>query len=547
MITISAYTAAHSIEAEKEEALAASFAALSPLVEDLFMRERPETVLEIGGLGLRYCRLFAECQRRLGVDGGKIHRLDPAPNGAWDKAALAELDSLGVYDFIFVPMLPEGMGRDEALAFFSVLQRHVAKQALFVTPEYVPGASPPKRAFNPLTFKGFEFSYWMHGLEGGNWQFYSFYKKTDYEPMPMDDAIDREIETDRKLRLAFVMPHQGLNGGLKALLYQMRRLSRRGHAVKAYLRSSYATRVIPSWSELRDEDLSEQVIVPQDASYLDYIKDVDSIVVGWMELLPQFLSASVPVVLWEQGYEYLYGDYREQIDSSYGFRHHMASLYRLPVHILSVSPLISEILKARFNRKTGVFLPYVDTSLYFPWQKNDEYPPVLLVGNPNNAFKGFDIAFEVLRSAWDKGARFTVWWAFQEWPEARETPFEVKNYYMLTQESLALLYRFAYVFLFTSHYEACPLPPMEAMSSGTAVLATDNGGIRTYAVPSVNCLMCEQGDIDGMANNLVALLEDPELRGRLGAEGRKTALEFSSERVTEGIEKTLKSIAFAGL
>jgi glycosyltransferase involved in cell wall biosynthesis len=437
------------------------------------------------------------------------------------------------------------MPREEAAAFFTKLQRHVTKQALFMTPEYAPDVSPPKREFHPLTFKGLDFSYWMYTFEEGNWQFYSFYKKTDYEPMAIDSITGIEVNTDKKLRLAFIVPHQGLNGGLKALLYQMRRLHRRGHTVKAYLRSNHATRVIPSWSEMRDEDISEQIIVPEGAAYLEAIKDVDVIIVGWLELVPQFTGANVPVVLWEQGYEYLYGDYREQIDTSYQFRHFMAEIYRLPIHILSVSPFISEILRERYNRKTSVFLPYIDTELYFPWQKNDEFPPVLLVGNPNHKLKGFDIAFKVLRSAWDKGARFTVWWAFQEWPQEMETPFEIKHYYMLTQESLALLYRFAYVFLFTSYYEACPLPPLEAMSSGTAVLAADNGGIRTYAKPGENCLLCEQGDIDGMAERLKTLIEDPELRGKLGAEGRKTVLDFSSDRVTEDIEKTLMSIAFA--
>jgi glycosyltransferase involved in cell wall biosynthesis len=115
---------------------------------------------------------------------------------------------------------------------------------------------------------------------------------------------------------------------------------------------------------------------------------------------------------------------------------------------------------------------------------------------------------------------------------------------MLTRSSLALLYRFAYVYMSTSLYESCPLPPLEAMSSGTAVLATDNGGIRTYAKPGENCVLCEQGDLEGMTNKLIALLNDPAERQRLAEAGRQTALGFSADAITDQIERTLAAIAF---
>ncbi len=509
------------------------------IVEDVVMREKPAAILEIGDYNTSCGELFESCQKKLGIAGGIIDRLSLKPG------TLANVDALGVYDFIFIPGLPYGTTREEALALLIKLQHHVTKQILFVTPEYIPGQNPPKREYHPIAFTGFDFSYWMFKSPQGNWQFYSIFKKQNFEAMPIDYMAGREVKTDRKMRIAFIMPHRGVTGGLIALLHQMRRLHQRGHTVKAYFRSDNCPRVIPDWSELRDEDISEQIIVPESAVYLDYIKDVDVIFIGWLDLVPQFLNASVPVVLWEQGYEYLYGDYGKLKDSSYGFRHHMTEIYRMPVHLLSVSPILSEILRARYNRKSAVFPPCVDTDFFFPWTKNDELPPVLLVGHPKLDFKGFDFAFEVLKNAWNKGARFTVWWAYQVEPERREMPFPVNYYYMLTRDSLALLYRFAYVFMSSSLYESCPLPPLEAMASGTAVLATDNGGIRTYAAPGENCLLCEQGDIEGMSERLIELLDDPELRRKLGEEGRKTALEFSADNATDSIEKTLRSIAFA--
>ncbi len=519
--------------------MTSNFERLSPVVEDMVMREKPAAILEIGDYNTRYGELFESCQKRLQITGGAIDRLSLRPG------TLDNIDALGVYDFIFIHGLPERVPREEAMALLLKLRNHVAKQILIVTPEYLPGKTPPKREFHPIALTGLDFSYWMFKSAKGNWQFYSIFKKQGFEAMPMDDIAFKEVKTDRKMKIAFILPHRRVTGGLIALLHQMRRLHQKGHTIKAYFSSNDCARVIPDWSELRDEDVDEQIVVPEGAVYLDHIKDVDVIFVGWLELVPQFTGAAVPVVLWEQGYEYLYGDYGELKDSSYSFRHHMAGIYRAPVHLLSVSPIMSEILRAKYNRKASVFTPCVDTDFFFPWTKNDELPPVLLVGNPKLDFKGFDFAFDVLKNAWDKGARFTVWWAYQAETERRDVPFAVNYYYMLTRESLALLYRFAHVFLSASLYESCPLTPLEAMASGTAVLATDNGGIRTYAAPGENCLLCGQGDIDGMTEQLMTLLANPELRQKLGAAGRKTALEFSADRVTETLEKTLRSIAFA--
>jgi glycosyltransferase involved in cell wall biosynthesis len=533
---------------------AAELDRISAVVEDMVMREKPASILEISDCGLRFGALFAGCLERIGAAGCRIDRINLSPGdipqglyaSVLPAAALNGPDALGVYDFIFISGLPERIKLEDAHKLIATLQEHVTKQILVVTPEYLPGRTPPRREYHPVAFTGLDFSYWMLKAPEGNWQFYSFFKKQHYEPMPLDDIAEKEPDAARKMRIAFILPHRGVTGGLIALLQQMKRLTQRGHTVKAYLRSNYGNRAIPDWSELRDEDVAEQVVVPEGASFLAYIKDVDVIFVGWMDSIPELIGASVPVVLWEQGYEYLYGDYGDLKDSSFWFRNHMAELYRLPFHILTVSPILGEIILAKYNRKSSVLTPCVDTGFFFPWQKNDETPPVLLVGHPKLDFKGFDFAFKVLNNAWERGARFTVWWAYQVEPESRpETPFPVNYYYMLTRDSLALLYRFAYVFMSCSLYESCPLPPLEAMASGTPVLATDSGGIRTYAKPGEKLLLCAQGDIECMTKQLISLLEDPERRQRLGAAGRETALDFSADRVTDKIERTLAAIAFA--
>uniref|UniRef100_A0A7V4DFR2 Glycosyltransferase n=1 Tax=Candidatus Caldatribacterium californiense TaxID=1454726 RepID=A0A7V4DFR2_9BACT len=111
------------------------------------------------------------------------------------------------------------------------------------------------------------------------------------------------------------------------------------------------------------------------------------------------------------------------------------------------------------------------------------------------------------------------------------------------EKNCARHYREATVFLFTSWYEGFGLPPLEAMASGTAVVATDCGGIRTYAQEGYNVLLAEPGDVDSLAYALVFLLQNEEARKILEERGRATALEFSLEKQALKLEEVLQGIA----
>lgn len=63
--------------------------------------------------------------------------------------------------------------------------------------------------------------------------------------------------------------------------------------------------------------------------------------------------------------------------------------------------------------------------------------------------------------------------------------------------------------------EGYPLSPMEYMSQGRCVIATDNGGQREYLSDGVNSLLVKPGDADGLARSIRRLATDADLRGQL--------------------------------
>jgi len=221
----------------------------------------------------------------------------------------------------------------------------------------------------------------------------------------------------------------------------------------------------------------------------------------------------------------------------------MHEYYREPINFLAVSTIISDVLKGVYNREAQLFPNGIDTDFYYPSEeKNNEVPIVLLVGHPSIEFKNFVFALAVLEEVAKYGIPFKVWWVAQTDVVYRTEAFGIEHFTLPSQEELAELYRKADVFLTTSLYESFALPPLEAMASGTAVLATDNGGINTYAEPGENCLLCEQGDFTTMCYALSSLLSDPLARNTLAKTGRETALKFSYKNVIPKLEMCLSRI-----
>ncbi|WP_231376629.1 glycosyltransferase family 4 protein [Mycobacterium sp. 141] len=77
------------------------------------------------------------------------------------------------------------------------------------------------------------------------------------------------------------------------------------------------------------------------------------------------------------------------------------------------------------------------------------------------------------------------------------------------------LMRSAHVLVLPSYMEGQPMAILEAMAKGLCVVASNAGGIPDLVDDRCAVLM-SPGDIDGLANSLVDVITDPQLRVRLG-------------------------------
>jgi glycosyltransferase involved in cell wall biosynthesis len=101
----------------------------------------------------------------------------------------------------------------------------------------------------------------------------------------------------------------------------------------------------------------------------------------------------------------------------------------------------------------------------------------------------------------------------------------------VTDERIVELYAEAELAVVPSLYEGFSLPAIEAMCSGTPLVATDGGALpEVTGVDGDTVFGCKAGDVDSLAAALRRGLDDPDARARIGAAGRARVVERWSWR-----------------
>jgi glycosyltransferase involved in cell wall biosynthesis len=113
----------------------------------------------------------------------------------------------------------------------------------------------------------------------------------------------------------------------------------------------------------------------------------------------------------------------------------------------------------------------------------------------------------------------------------------------LPDETLAVLYRLAAVFVFPSLYEGFGLPPLEAMACGTPVVTSN-----LSSMPEVTgdaAVLVDPYDVDSIVDGMERVLRDPALSAQLRAKGIARAREFSWERSVARTHELYREVAGA--
>ena len=113
----------------------------------------------------------------------------------------------------------------------------------------------------------------------------------------------------------------------------------------------------------------------------------------------------------------------------------------------------------------------------------------------------------------------------------------------VSDEALRALYHAADLYVHPSLYEGFGLPVLEAMASGTPVLASDRSSLPEVVGDAGR--LVDATDARRMADDLAEICGSPELRARLSSLGRRRAATFTWDKAAEAMREIYAAAAAA--
>ena len=89
----------------------------------------------------------------------------------------------------------------------------------------------------------------------------------------------------------------------------------------------------------------------------------------------------------------------------------------------------------------------------------------------------------------------------------------------------------------TTMAESFGIVNLEAMASGIPIVASNLGGIPDIVKHGVNGLLAEPGNDQNLADNLLCLLKDEDIRKKFGDQGKKLVRNFSWDEIAMKTEE----------
>jgi glycosyltransferase involved in cell wall biosynthesis len=303
--------------------------------------------------------------------------------------------------------------------------------------------------------------------------------------------------TARRFAVTFVTPHQRmLAGGVYAIHQFARHLTSMMNVNLVVLRNE--TEPLPGVSVVSSERLMAESTPDADATVL-YINAKDS---GEFFDLP---ASKGERLLLYQGHS--------ELDSE-----RVKSRLELGLRVLAVSSWLVDEARRLGSRPTHT--PYgLDRSIFFAGPPTESRAPIVSMMCSPVDWKGKEDGVAALATV--KKERPDV--ELQLFGRSRPEELPSTFFERLSRTEVADLMRRSAVFVCPSWEEGFGLPGLEAIACGAALATTDTKGSRDYAIDGETALVTPPRDPQRLAESILRLLNEVELRRSLCAAGMELA------------------------
>ena len=203
--------------------------------------------------------------------------------------------------------------------------------------------------------------------------------------------------------------------------------------------------------------------------------------------------------------------------------------YRLPLRKIVISKWLSNLVER--EKETCIIIPNGFDSNKFkviiPIEQKDKFLISMLYHI--NDRKDIGTGIKAIEMAHKKIPQLRLV-LFGAYPEPENLPNWIKYCKMPSLEKHIEINNRAAIYVGCSKIEGWGLTVGEAMMCGQAVACTDNDGYKEMASDKVNALLSPVGDSGALAENIIRLVLDDNLRYELAKKGVETIKEFNIER-----------------
>jgi len=194
----------------------------------------------------------------------------------------------------------------------------------------------------------------------------------------------------------------------------------------------------------------------------------------------------------------------------------------------------------------------IEPGRFVPAPPGGRFPsPTLLYLGRLKKYKRVDLVLEAATRLGEEGRELEVLIAGKgdhrsvlekKASRAAEAGVSVRFLGFVTEERKCELLARSWVHCLTSPKEGWGIANLEAAASGTPTVASDSPGLRDSVIDGHTGFLVPHGDVDTLATRLRELLDDRDLRDRLGRQGRAFAAGFSWDRSAQRMAATVHRV-----
>jgi glycosyltransferase involved in cell wall biosynthesis len=191
----------------------------------------------------------------------------------------------------------------------------------------------------------------------------------------------------------------------------------------------------------------------------------------------------------------------------------------------------SEYMKRNFSeviptQKLEVIPGGVDPNEFAPIErKSEKIKKIFFPCRAWDPLKGLDVLVKAGSILWKKRKDFNILVTGNSFMSLDKYPFVIHENWKIGQ-NLAMTYAMSDIVVVPSIWaEPFGLAALEGMSCGTAVIASEIGGLTDFVEDGKTGILVPPGDSEALASKIDELLNDEEYRLKLGATARKVVLQ----------------------